>query len=493
VDHRRQSREGMPDVMKITGLGDDGKKYVITIVEDVTTVPTPTTTTLTVGPASPTVEGTLLSLAATVTPTAAAGAVAFTDGVAPIASVPVAAGKAFVGISQAALGTHSFRAAFAPADREAYAASSAVAVPHIVTPSVIPPTSVPNTVKIGTATYPLAGTNRKRETGEIIRIMSPVAVSSENMWGTEISVVNGKITAINRREALRSEIGTFVPAGGYLLSGNGAAKDWLDLHSVLGATVELLVSDIIVPPPVAVGAPIMAEYWMEGVGSLGQLYPKCNRAIAAFYQGTDLVSWGGDGWAGLRGWHKPGVNDILVSIGGQGGSVVIDNIDEGFKHIHDTHFPVDGIDFDNEAFALTTAQTIAVCDATSARLGKAPKDFIVQFVPPGGTEDRAIATAKAVQAKGYRVYLGQQLYETSINDQQVMDQTAKAVAALGAPSVLVGIMIGDKYNSWTVANSVSRMKAVKGRWKDIGGAYVWESDRDGTAEVVAGVGTVLGL
>lgn len=355
-----------------------------------------------------------------------------------------------------------------------------------------------NAVTIGGISYPLSAidppTTDPTQPGgrgkDALIIITNPDTAARNQWGWEVSVdVNGGVRGFGLHRS--------VSAGEYVLSGNGKAAEFLKTVKTVGVTVQV-TKRIVIPPPVdvppATGHPVMGEYLMSGQWNMSQLYPKCNRAIVAFLQGTDLVSWKGETWTEpLTAWRAVGNRDILVSLGGQGGNVVLDQVDEAVARINATHFPVDGIDFDNEAFGLSTAQTIDICDATSGRLGKAPKDFIVQFVPPGGREDTAIATAKAVQAKGYRVYLGQQLYETSITDKQVMDQTAKVVDSLGAPSALVGIMIGDSHNSWTLSNVGPRLQMVKGKWKDIGGAYIWASDRAGTAEVVSTVGGVLGL
>lgn len=369
-------------------------------------------------------------------------------------------------------------------------------------PVIVPPPPHPpmfpegaNTVTIAGLSYPLAAIDPPtsdpkkpggRDTDQVI-IITKSSTPPRNIYGFEIGILGGKVVARGVNLAWF--------AYDYIVSGHGKGAAFVSGASI-GATVlveKSVVPPVIVPPP-AVGHPIMAEYWMESVGHIGQIGPKCDRAIVAFYQNTDLVSWGGDSWDGLTAWrNKPG-RDVLISLGGQGGTVVLDQVDEGIERINRTRFPIDGIDFDNEAFGLSTQQVIDICDATSGRLGRAPKDFIVQFVPPGGDPvARAIAAAQAVKAKGYRVYLGQQLYETSISDSDVMRQTGIAVDALGAPQVLVGMMIGDSHNSWTVANAVTRMQMVKNKWNDIGGAYIWESSRTGTLEVVQGVGTVLGL
>ena len=88
-----------------------------TLVYPAVSVPTSTTTSLGVTPASPQVAGTTLTLTATVTPTAAAGTVQFMDGATNIGSANVSGGTAQITTSTLAAGTHSLTAVFQPATR----------------------------------------------------------------------------------------------------------------------------------------------------------------------------------------------------------------------------------------------------------------------------------------------------------------------------------------------------------------------------------------
>lgn len=322
-------------------------------------------------------------------------------------------------------------------------------------------------------------------------IVSKASTPARNPFGYEVPVgADGR--------TLAGAVNVPLSVGGYVLSGHGTmATSLKSVTDLAGVGAAVAVTKTIITPSTT--HPVMGLYLMDGVGHISQIPPHCNRILVAFYQGTDLVEWGGDSptqtGTDLTAWHgRRAGNEILISLGGQGGNVVLDQVDEGLEHINSVHFPVDGIDFDAEAFGYNPEQAVAVATAGAAALGRARKDFLVQFVPPGGNPvGLALAAAKAVQDAGFRVTFGQQLYETAINDSDVISATGRAVAALGAPSVLVGMMIGDSHNSWTVANSVSRMRLAQSTWKDIGGAYLWESSRAGTSEVVEGVGALLGV
>ncbi|MBE7701661.1 HtaA domain-containing protein [Oerskovia sp. Sa1BUA8] len=99
---------------------------------------TATTTTLGVSPAGTSVEGTAVTLSATVAPSAA-GSVEFLDGTTPLATVPVSDGVALHSVAAPVVGAHSFTARFTPADTAAFSASTSAAVAHTVTAKQVDP------------------------------------------------------------------------------------------------------------------------------------------------------------------------------------------------------------------------------------------------------------------------------------------------------------------------------------------------------------------
>jgi len=95
---------------------------------------TPTSTTLTVSPASPVAQGTLVTLTAAVTPAEASGTVQFKDGTTNIGNpVTVTNGTASGTTSALAAGSHQLTAVFTPTDPAAFSPSTSPAVPLIVT------------------------------------------------------------------------------------------------------------------------------------------------------------------------------------------------------------------------------------------------------------------------------------------------------------------------------------------------------------------------
>lgn len=76
------------------------------------------------------------------------------------------------------------------------------------------------------------GFNQPRGTNQLI-VYTPAAGRSTtltNKWGTEVSVENGRITAIGGNNRA-------IPADGFVISGHGEASSWLVDNAVLGARV----------------------------------------------------------------------------------------------------------------------------------------------------------------------------------------------------------------------------------------------------------------
>lgn len=369
-----------------------------------------------------------------------------------------------------------------------------------------------NLVQIGSSTYPLAAVNPTQasnpdgfaQTGwngrgpdQLILCAPPWLTTGANGYGTEALVSSGTVTSMR--------LGTgdsTIPAGGYVLSGHGKASGWLRANAGPGKTVQVLHVDQPAPvpapvPPPTPGGKTLAVYLMDGKGTISQVAPNITQVRVAFLQGTKLVEWGGDTpaktAADLTSW-RTGARETLVSIGGQGGAVSMGAIVGAFHTIETVapSFPVNGPDWDVEAGGLDVATAVAVSKELARGRGDS---WVTSFVPPGGPPvARYLDAARQCQAAGLRVQFGQQLYDTRITLDDVIRQTQLAVDALGQESVLVGCMVGtDPSRYSTIDQWVAYIDAVVKKWPKIGGAYLWESSRDGTAEWARRVGQVLGL
>ncbi|MFF3874786.1 Ig-like domain-containing protein [Streptomyces sp. NPDC001978] len=114
---------------------------------------TATTTKLTASPVTPVVQGTSVKLTAAVTPATATGTVRFLDGTTQLGSpVTVSAGTATLSTSSLAVGTHSLKAEFTPADPAVYGPSVSGPLSYTVKikpPAVVTAAKITGTVRSG--------------------------------------------------------------------------------------------------------------------------------------------------------------------------------------------------------------------------------------------------------------------------------------------------------------------------------------------------------
>ncbi len=111
------------------------------------------------------------------------------------------------------------------------ATSSPTPIPPVVAP-VLPDTRPK--VTIGTANYPLSGADIARDTDNLV--MYTTSPTPTNQWGTEVVIADGGVIQVLDRQASGSTSGTVIPAGAVVLSGHGAARDWLLTNARAGVT-----------------------------------------------------------------------------------------------------------------------------------------------------------------------------------------------------------------------------------------------------------------
>lgn len=384
-------------------------------------------------------------------------------------------------------------------------------------PSVDPFAGV-TAVRIGGAVYRVAavappsdrvtGDGRRylggRGPDELVVYPPPLQVEPANRYGAAASVVGGVVRELVDRATGTDPGAPLVPADGVLVSGHGAARDYLLRHARPGARVEFLTGEVEEPPAGGGSTPTgrtLAVYLMDGVGRISQVPDNVTQVRVAFLQRGGLVEWGGDSpaktavdlaaWRGAHGGRR-----IVVSVGGAHGQVDVARVPGQIRAIAKSSFPVDGVDWDVEGSSLPVDAVVAASrDLATPRLDWTPTaGWVTSFVPPGGPPVATyLEAAKRCQAAGLRVQFGQQLYDAEVPQPLALSALAKAVDVLGPESVLVGMMIGPDAKHWTVDECESVARAALSRWPQLGGAYLWESARPGTAEWARRVGAVLGL
>ena len=96
-------------------------------------------------------------------------------------------------------------------------------------------------VTVGSQTRALDGVNVYRAANFLVEYTPAFGSSTgTNQWGFEAAVVNGKVTAV------QNGVGNMaIPSNGFVLSGNGDARSWLQANATVGTSVALSSS----PPP----------------------------------------------------------------------------------------------------------------------------------------------------------------------------------------------------------------------------------------------------
>ena len=375
-------------------------------------------------------------------------------------------------------------------------------------PVPAPPTPpAPNAVVVGGVTLPLAGINPTAETNpagkgypgfrgpnQLMAYQAPITVDPCNTWGATALVgvvpgaVGGQVIGVNDRQATGAGPSA-VPLGGMLLTGHGTART--ALLDALGKTPEGAAVELGTEPPGPVppvvrpaGPRTIAVYVMDGVGHVAQVPPECTQVRVAFLQAGGLVEWGGDSPAttarDLIAWRSavPG-RQILVSLGGSGGRVDMGTVEADVRRV-EQWIPLDGLDWDVEGTTLDVAACVRVSRALAA--GR-ESTWLTSLTPSGGPPVGVyLDAARQCQQAGLLVEFGQQLYDAPVSQAEALAQTQLAVATLGPGSVLVGMMIGQDANHWTLDECRANMASIIQRWPSIGGACLWESSRSGTAE-----------
>jgi hypothetical protein len=94
------------------------------------------------------------------------------------------------------------------------------------------------TVTIGGRSHLLNGVNVERQPQYLVAYTrtETQTVTPTNTWGAEVTVIGGKVSAINDRWFSKTGP-TTIPSGAIVLSGHDAARDWILANVKVGATV----------------------------------------------------------------------------------------------------------------------------------------------------------------------------------------------------------------------------------------------------------------
>jgi hypothetical protein len=157
-----------------------------------------------------------------------------------------------------------------------------------------PPPVDADAITVDGEPHPLDGTNTYRAKDYMVRYTpSHGATTGTNGWGFEAVVVAGKVVEV---ESLVGDIA--IPEDGYVLSGHGNARIWLQINAKVGSVVNL--GDAGPPPPPDPGeppAPNEEQRWLEGDANCTEFYVPVThqkRTSTWEWNGTEWVETWGD-------------------------------------------------------------------------------------------------------------------------------------------------------------------------------------------------------
>jgi hypothetical protein len=331
------------------------------------------------------------------------------------------------------------------------------------------------------------------------------ANTGTNEWGAEVPfdpdlVVN----TVNDRQPTLNTTPTAIPAGGYVLSGHGTARDFLISNAATGYTVELSYAPppTVTPPtptptPTPTGAypaKVVSVYkmmWSVNGPNLGSISADCNEIRLAFAQGSPpaLVGWGSQGQSSFLSDLAAKVaagTRIVVSVGGAGGALQISNRTAFLAGIANIRSALGGnlhgLDWDQEiASPFNDADVVWISQQLKATYGAG---FGITFATTvvNGTP-YTLNAAVACSRVGALDFYGQQFYDAPVSLSAAVQRINEAIGRGIPQSQLgVGMMVGNSANYWTNAQCRANYAAIRQQFPGIQKAYLWEASRAGTAE-----------
>ena len=250
--------------------------------------------------------------------------------------------------------------------------------------------------------------------------------------------------------------------------------------------------------PMAYPTKAVAIYHMmwsnSGSPALSTTPANVNVVNFAFAQGDPptLTGWASDGQAAFvsaaNTLRARGVRMVL-SVGGAGGQINIANR-QGFVNgilAISSQVPLDGLDWDLEGVAMAQADVLWI--SAELRRVRGP-NFAITMAPNGSNIGQYLPIAVALHQAGNLTRIGQQFYDAVVSKEAALGRIDQAVAA-GIPveKYLVGMMVGGADTYWSVDECLANVTFIKAKYPTIGGVYLWEAGRAGTADWANRLGT----
>jgi hypothetical protein len=298
-------------------------------------------------------------------------------------------------------------------------------------PTPSPAPSAAASVTLGGKSFNVSGTNVVRGADQLI-VYTPAhgAATGTNQWGVEVAVLSGRVSRIQAWQT-----GMSIPRDGYVLSGHGAAADFLLENAVVGGTVSTSNSTASGPATaVSNGLPMpffggYLAWWRNLLpASLPSQY---NFLLYAFAEidsaGNPRIPYGAPGALGTQNAARRAMSPpkyMVLSIGGANGVAQTpttqtheDNMVNGLRRLCDAH-GFAGIDWDIETGArdltnpAATARIVNISRRLRDHYAAQGKPFFITVAPYGSVEATyrnwasALWRANLLTAVNYQFYNG---------------------------------------------------------------------------------------
>ena len=272
------------------------------------------------------------------------------------------------------------------------------------------------------------------------------------------------------------------------------------------AQLKARIAELETPKPSTSSFPAksVSLYWMmwsnsgsPRLSTLSQM-PNVNVLRLAFAQGSipALTGPASEGsisafQSNLASFRSRG-GKVLVSVGGESGSVNIadrTSFIKGIKNIH-AQVPLDGLDWDLEGPAMSQSDVLAICETLRTDI----PNFAFTMVPNGTYISAYQTIAIELEKRGLLTRMGQQFYDSAVTQAQMMSRIDSAVQAGIKPEHYdIGMSIWNTSSTqhWTLQQCIDNYKAAETKYPGLGGAYFWEAGRTNTANWASQVGNLV--
>ncbi|MBC7645150.1 MAG: hypothetical protein H7123_08485, partial [Thermoleophilia bacterium] len=390
-------------------------------------------------------------------------------------------------------------------------------------PVTTPPTG---SAVIAGSSYPVSGTNVARDAEALVVYTQAgtQVVSPANEWGAEAAVVNGVITEFRDRQGT-GFAAMPIPAGGYVLSGNGAARTWLLANALVGRTVTSGAgggaTTTPTPTPTTGNLPnkvvggYLTTWENRNNASLRWIVDNTNYNLiyVAFATGVNATSGtltldlppGASSPADFKSqvaYANSKGKKVILSVGGYfdlTGQQIGYRLDQSYKidqlmasmRTYRNEWGFNGMDWDLEQGERPYDKN-GIVDASQRMRSEFGSDFIICFAP-GPNLATWVGAGGVLDTLGPGGWdaVGEQLYDLNVSESEHQTQVINRMAALTDKYGASKVLLGNKYRQDNpnmayepnmvidISTTKAALATLRASGRNIRGSFVWTIQSDG--------------